>query len=96
MNLICYVIFHTECPRGKYGISCNSDCGHCADSITCHHITGTCPGGCKAGWKLPLCKTAIITPVTAAMIGVAGGICFTVVLAVVLFVGLVKLWRFKW
>ncbi|XP_046554321.1 scavenger receptor class F member 1-like isoform X2 [Haliotis rubra] len=55
MNIICHAIFHTESPRGKYGINC--DCGHCADNITCHHVTGTCPGGCQAGWKLPLCQT---------------------------------------
>ncbi|XP_071117591.1 receptor-type tyrosine-protein phosphatase epsilon-like isoform X2 [Haliotis cracherodii] len=45
-----------KCPNETYGFNCNKTCGHCANNNSCHHVTGICPDGCQAGWKLDLCQ----------------------------------------
>ncbi len=43
-----------ECSDGKYGSNCSVDCGHCKDSVTCHHENGKCDS-CADGWMQNRC-----------------------------------------
>lgn len=52
-----------ECETGKYGIDCQQTCSaFCFTSGICHHITGSCKGGCKNRWNGEQCLegTAIL------------------------------------
>ena len=46
-----WTFLSTECVDGFYGDGCKKTCGHCTDMTQCHHVTGTCLGGCKQGYK---------------------------------------------
>lgn len=47
-----------ECPAGYFGENCTSKCGHCLNELaTCDYISGSCIGGCKPGYKEPICNT---------------------------------------
>ena len=39
------------CENGTFGEDCSEKCGHCAPIGHCHHINGTCYGGCTSGYK---------------------------------------------
>lgn len=49
--------FVSGCPKGLYGVACNTKCGNCRELGQCHHITGACVSGCDAGYEGALCKT---------------------------------------
>jgi hypothetical protein len=79
----------TECMPGKFGAHCSKRCGWCKNDETCHHRTGLCQGGCKAGfygdncsirkfhyWLLAVCKFGI----TAAYISFTAGYLLFVIL----------------
>lgn len=52
LECLCYI----ECETGKYGINCQQKCSaFCYMSGICHHITGSCNGGCKNGWTGEQC-----------------------------------------
>ena len=38
-----------------FGPQCSLSC-HCKDGVLCHHIDGSCPGGCAAGYKEDDCQ----------------------------------------
>jgi hypothetical protein len=43
----------SDCPKGKYGLSCKKTCSsrNCeGTSASCHGLTGKCVHGCKPGW----------------------------------------------
>ncbi|XP_052692559.1 multiple epidermal growth factor-like domains protein 10 [Crassostrea angulata] len=40
-----------KCNNGTYGENCTYQCGKCLDAVTCNHVNGTCPKGCKPGWQ---------------------------------------------
>lgn len=40
-----------ECNAGTYGEHCSYICGECLNVVTCNHVNGTCPKGCKPGWQ---------------------------------------------
>uniref|UniRef100_A0A8W8NL23 EGF-like domain-containing protein n=1 Tax=Magallana gigas TaxID=29159 RepID=A0A8W8NL23_MAGGI len=40
-----------ECNNGTYGENCTYQCGECLNAVTCNHVNGTCPKGCKPGWQ---------------------------------------------
>lgn len=50
------VFFTIECKAGFYGKNCNTTCGKCLNSTTCHHITGSCDKGCDPGYEGLACK----------------------------------------
>lgn len=41
----------TVCDVGMYGDNCSRPCGHCLESVKCHHINGTCINGCDSGYQ---------------------------------------------
>lgn len=44
------------CPVGLYGDDCSQACScHCLYPASCSPVNGECTGGCKAGYKPPLC-----------------------------------------
>ncbi|XP_062600827.1 multiple epidermal growth factor-like domains protein 10 [Saccostrea cucullata] len=55
--LVCTCIYGYECNDGRYGQDCELRCGACLGNKTCHHINGSCPEGCDAGYRGDLCKT---------------------------------------
>jgi hypothetical protein len=40
-----------ECDDNQYGPDCNQTCGKCREDKQCHHINGSCNGGCGPGYK---------------------------------------------
>ncbi|XP_048256432.1 multiple epidermal growth factor-like domains protein 10 isoform X1 [Haliotis rufescens] len=91
----------TGCDNGKFGVNCESDCGRC--NGTCDTVDGRCLWGCAEGYigsqcavKLELQMDSAITPSTAGIIGLAAGICFTLILGVGLHVCLVRQGRLHW
>ena len=42
--------FFKECNDTHYGQDCNHTCGHCWDHTQCHHVNGSCLGGCEEGF----------------------------------------------
>lgn len=46
---VSFYFLHIECNSGTYGENCTYTCGECLDAVTCNHVNGTCPGGCKPG-----------------------------------------------
>eukprot|EP00105_Crassostrea_gigas_P015664 XP_011432729.2 PREDICTED: multiple epidermal growth factor-like domains protein 10 [Crassostrea gigas] len=38
-----------KCNAGTYGEHCSYLCGECLNVVTCNHVNGTCPKGCKPG-----------------------------------------------
>ena len=44
-----------ECSYGKYGVGCEMSCGHCTNKGLCHHVNGTCLGGCEQGYTGGFC-----------------------------------------
>nr|XP_022306415.1 platelet endothelial aggregation receptor 1-like isoform X2 [Crassostrea virginica] len=50
------IYFRTEnnpwkCAVGFYGDGCQKQCRHCINMMQCHHVNGTCLGGCEPGYK---------------------------------------------
>ncbi|XP_062602121.1 multiple epidermal growth factor-like domains protein 11 [Saccostrea cucullata] len=45
-----------QCDGRMYGPACSQSCGYCLHNTQCHHINGTCLGGCSAGYEGPLCQ----------------------------------------
>ncbi|XP_062571470.1 multiple epidermal growth factor-like domains protein 10, partial [Saccostrea cucullata] len=45
-----------ECDGRMYGPGCSQNCGHCLHNTQCHHISGSCSGGCSAGYEGSLCQ----------------------------------------
>ena len=39
-----------ECDGNKYGLECKTSCNNCVRGEQCHHVTGSCPNGCDAGF----------------------------------------------
>ncbi|XP_067666690.1 pro-epidermal growth factor-like [Haliotis asinina] len=49
----------TGCPDGRYGAGCTSVCGRCTGGMTlCEKTTGSCLGGCDAGYDGNFCSKA--------------------------------------
>ena len=46
-----------DCPDGKYGVNCSSDCGHCRDNADCDSVSGHCTDQCESGWTGDTCTT---------------------------------------
>nr|XP_034322286.1 uncharacterized protein LOC105328158 isoform X3 [Crassostrea gigas] len=40
-----------KCNAGTYGEHCSYLCGECLNVVTCNHVNGTCPKGCKPGYQ---------------------------------------------
>ncbi|KAK6060817.1 calcium binding EGF domain protein, partial [Cooperia oncophora] len=49
---------NSDCPRGKYGFSCQGSC-HCAAGFPCDTATGVCANGCAPGWTGSNCDQDI-------------------------------------
>ena len=49
-------MFFIACEAGFYGEKCCSECGHCGQNGTCHHVNGKCLQDCKSGYQPPFCK----------------------------------------
>ncbi|XP_053400689.1 multiple epidermal growth factor-like domains protein 10 [Mercenaria mercenaria] len=45
------------CERTHWGLTCENDCGYCANSESCDVITGFCLSGCRDGYAQPNCST---------------------------------------
>ncbi|XP_061166264.1 receptor-type tyrosine-protein phosphatase mu-like [Saccostrea echinata] len=45
-----------KCDGRMYGTACSQKCGHCLGNTQCHHINGSCSGGCSAGYEGSLCQ----------------------------------------
>ena len=46
---------HSVCINGTFGYNCEMTCGSCKNDRVCSKTHGTCPSGCKAGFKLDTC-----------------------------------------
>ncbi|XP_062592547.1 multiple epidermal growth factor-like domains protein 10 [Saccostrea cucullata] len=46
-----------QCDGGRYGQDCEDRCGACLGYKQCHHINGSCLGGCDTGYEGDLCKS---------------------------------------
>lgn len=50
VSCLCYM--YLECEFGYYGFRCLQECSmFCKRSRDCHHVTGSCNGGCRSGWQ---------------------------------------------
>lgn len=47
----------TECIDGRYGPSCQQQCGKCFMGDPCDKTNGMCISGCNPGWSGATCDT---------------------------------------
>lgn len=51
-----HMTIFSECEAGYFGLECNVTCSqNCVDPRSCDHVSGSCFGGCRAGWIRPNC-----------------------------------------
>lgn len=58
-NTVIFLFTTLECKVGFYGYKCYNRCGHCSDNLMCHHVNGSCPNGCQAGWNGKTCMESM-------------------------------------
>ncbi|BFZ21376.1 hypothetical protein BsWGS_24415 [Bradybaena similaris] len=95
-----------RCNSGIYGRDCNSTCPqHCGNIDTslsvCDHVTGVCTQGCQPGYTGDHCDeqkdatTSKEDSVTHSTSRTAGAVAGGIIVAVVVVVGFIILWRLK-
>ena len=60
---------NSVCFDGTFGYNCEMSCGSCKNDRVCSKTHGTCPSGCKAGFKLDTClegKCSLIFRISSA------------------------------
>ena len=60
---------NSVCFDGTFGYNCEMSCGSCKNDRVCSKTHGTCPSGCKAGFKLDTClkgKCSLIFCISSA------------------------------
>ena len=50
----------TECQNNTYGLECTEICGKCMHGEQCHHVNGSCFGGCAKGRKGVKCNQGLL------------------------------------
>lgn len=50
-----------DCTDGLFGDMCQNKCGQCSNLSQCHHIDGTCLGGCQPGYISEFCNQCKFT-----------------------------------
>ena len=61
ISLIAFLLYLLlECVDGRYGPTCDEDCGHCYSNAVCDKSNGSCPNGCSAGYKWTTCTEGMI------------------------------------
>ena len=58
--------FYPDCPSGRYGDRCATQCGQCGSDVTrsgsvtpCHPETGICQQGCQDWYITEMCDVHI-------------------------------------
>ena len=56
--------FFTECGVRTFSQDCKDSCGVCIANDQCHHINGSCHGGCDRGYQGIMCAEGCTSPLT--------------------------------